>query len=613
MLTSRRVATEATPAKKGGGRVTPTGWPLPLGLLAKPTTLPLPLTPESPNDHKGSSSFENKTIECTLSVAIAGTPGLTPPTTPPYKDSPENLFKVSLKTKLSSCVSSALVCKKARLGESGPGASGGDPARKGPEQTELYAQLSKASTILPYPATLQQVAESGREERRSVAGGHKRGSSCGHSDHDYCQASASVKKDGTTAPGAPTVDQTPCSPAVSVPMGGFGFKDSGMPPPSLSAGSLSLVSPVGEDVQRLGKESSTPTVSRKFLYDLEIRAELNKHFGHPLKALSSPGEAETIASPQSLEDADSQRLPGSGLLSFHDEMDLSEDRESRFLYPWEGTPLDLLFDCSPSCSPPLSCSPSRSTPSPPPSSLLLSPGEPFRRSGADSHSRSRSRSGSRSSFSRYRRRSLSSSPDRHPSSWSRHSNDFSSFRSRSQKSPRPQSQSPLSLRPRYDSYEDYQHDRLKREEYRRDYEKREFERAEQRDKQHQKAIDERRVVYVRRLRSDCTRAELKRRFEFFGEIEECVINLRDDGDNFGFITYRYTCDALTALDNGHTLRRSDEPRLELCFGGQKQLGKSHYTDLDSHSDDFDPASTKSKYDSLDFDSLLQEAQGSLRR
>ncbi|XP_054608433.1 peroxisome proliferator-activated receptor gamma coactivator 1-alpha isoform X1 [Dunckerocampus dactyliophorus] len=580
---------------------------------AKPTTLPLPLTPESPNDHKGSSSFENKTIECTLSVAIAGTPGLTPPTTPPYKDSPENLFKVSLKTKLSSCVSSALVCKKARLGESGPGASGGDPARKGPEQTELYAQLSKASTILPYPATLQQVAESGREERRSVAGGHKRGSSCGHSDHDYCQASASVKKDGTTAPGAPTVDQTPCSPAVSVPMGGFGFKDSGMPPPSLSAGSLSLVSPVGEDVQRLGKESSTPTVSRKFLYDLEIRAELNKHFGHPLKALSSPGEAETIASPQSLEDADSQRLPGSGLLSFHDEMDLSEDRESRFLYPWEGTPLDLLFDCSPSCSPPLSCSPSRSTPSPPPSSLLLSPGEPFRRSGADSHSRSRSRSGSRSSFSRYRRRSLSSSPDRHPSSWSRHSNDFSSFRSRSQKSPRPQSQSPLSLRPRYDSYEDYQHDRLKREEYRRDYEKREFERAEQRDKQHQKAIDERRVVYVRRLRSDCTRAELKRRFEFFGEIEECVINLRDDGDNFGFITYRYTCDALTALDNGHTLRRSDEPRLELCFGGQKQLGKSHYTDLDSHSDDFDPASTKSKYDSLDFDSLLQEAQGSLRR
>lgn len=50
-------------------------------------------------------------------------------------------------------------------------------------------------------------------------------------------------------------------------------------------------------------------------------------------------------------------------------------------------------------------------------------------------------------------------------------------------------------------------------------------------------------------------------------------------DNFGFITYRYTCDAFAALENGHTLRRSNEPQFELCFGGQKQLCKSHYTDL----------------------------------
>lgn len=41
---------------------------------------------------------------------------------------------------------------------------------------------------------------------------------------------------------------------------------------------------------------------------------------------------------------------------------------------------------------------------------------------------------------------------------------------------------------RYDSYEEYQHERLKREEYRRDYERRESERAEQREKQRQKAI-----------------------------------------------------------------------------------------------------------------------------
>lgn len=41
--------------------------------------------------------------------------------------------------------------------------------------------------------------------------------------------------------------------------------------------------------------------------------------------------------------------------------------------------------------------------------------------------------------------------------------------------------------------------------------------------------EERRVVYVGRLRSDCTRTELKCRFEVFGEIEECAVNLRDDG------------------------------------------------------------------------------------
>lgn len=42
--------------------------------------------------------------------------------------------------------------------------------------------------------------------------------------------------------------------------------------------------------------------------------------------------------------------------------------------------------------------------------------------------------------------------------------------------------------PRYDSYEEYQHERLKREEYRKEYEKRESERAKQRERQRQKAI-----------------------------------------------------------------------------------------------------------------------------
>ncbi|XP_075891509.1 peroxisome proliferator-activated receptor gamma coactivator 1-alpha isoform X5 [Nelusetta ayraudi] len=645
-------------------------------LLATPTTLPLPLTPESPNDHKG-SPFENKTIERTLSVEIAGTPGLTPPTTPPHKASQENPFKASLKTKLSSCSSSALACKRARLNESGPGtlapapgASCGGLAKKGPKQTELYAQLSKESAALPYSVT-QCTARAGLEERHGVSNS-KRTASRGHSDHDYCQASAGAKKDSGTV--TPTMTVTPGSPAAPVvPAGNAGdrcveCKDSAMPTSSPSSSSLSSSSSTlpaaSAKQQRFAaadgkatavqgcKEKQNPTrdaqsplqeaaadgrhspaTNRKLLCDNEIRAELNKHFGHPLHVLYSQGaqEKETgsnaskATAPQfPSQDSDdsfySQRLPGSsylhpGFLPFHDDPELGEGRESRFLYPWEGTPPDLLFDChpcSPSCSPPSSCSPSRGSISPP-SSLLLSPTRPFRWTGSGSRSRSRSHSGSRSSSLHSRRRSLSSSPDRHPSSWSRHNSDSSTFHSRTNKSPHPQSRSPLSRRPRYDSYEEYQHERLKREEYRRDHEKREFERAEQRERQKQKAIEERRVVYVGRLRSDCTRTELKRRFEVFGEIEECAVNLRDDGDNFGFITYRYTCDAFAALENGHTLRRSNEPRFELCFGGQKQFCKSHYTDLDSHSDDFDPTSTKSKYDSMDFDSLLMEAQRSLRR
>ncbi|XP_071372066.1 peroxisome proliferator-activated receptor gamma coactivator 1-alpha [Centroberyx affinis] len=659
-------------------------------LLAKPTTLPLPLTPESPNDHKG-SPFENKTIERTLSVEIAGTPGLTPPTTPPHKASQENPFKASLKTKLSSCSSSALACKRARLSESGPGAlalapgaSGGGPTRKGPEQTELYAQLSKASAALPSSVTLH-TAGGGLEEQRSTSN-NKRAAPRGYGDHDYCQASAGAKKDGGTANAPVTMTTTAATMvtpgAIAAPMPAAGVvedrhvecKDSAMPLSSSSSSSSSSTpssasscslakqlqqsfSSVDREAARgqgLGEQTLTQNTqipsqqattdrdqqhpsatSRKLLRDQEIRAELNKHFGHPPQAIYSQGGQERVeeagskgnkaAAPQSLEqgegdDCYSQRLPGSGylhpgFLPFHDELELGEGREGRFLYPWEGTPLDLLFDCppcSPSCSPPSSCSPSRGSVSPP-SSLLLSPSRPFCWPSSGSRSRSRSRSGSRSSSSRHRRRSLSSSPDGRPSSWSRHNTDLSTLRSRTHKSPHSQSRSPLSRRPRYDSYEEYQHERLKREEYRRDYEKREFERAEQRERQRQKAIEERRVVYVGRLRSDSTRTELKRRFEVFGEIEECAVNLRDDGDNFGFITYRYTCDAFAALENGHTLRRSNEPQFELCFGGQKQFCKSNYTDLDSHSDDFDPASTKSKYDSMDFDSLLREAQRSLRR
>ncbi|KAK9972502.1 hypothetical protein ABG768_025806 [Culter alburnus] len=581
---------------------------------AKPTILPLPLTPESPNDHKG-SPFENKTIERTLSVEICGTPGLTPPTTPPHKASQENPFKVSLKNKLSSCSPSALTSKRPRLSNGGscPQPTSGS-IRKGPEQTELYAQLSKASSTMPL---------GGLEERRG-----KRPMPRVFGDHDYCQYT-STKRDSTTT-----------ATAVTGPTEGrhVECKDSNMPTSSTSTSSLSsaslLSSSLARQLQGLSptaqeacpdtdahgqdhmstSDSKTSvdcsSAGRKLLRDQEIREELNKHFGKPQQAFYSGVVGEQRGN-RPLEDSDSgDEYPGlfgdymhPGLPDFED---LEVGRE-RLLYLGEGSPLELLLEGSPSSSP-SSSSFSWSSVSPP--STQLSPQHlrwPRSISRSRSSSHYRCRSLSRSPYSR------SESPDSRSPSRSPRNMDDSTFIPRIYRSPRPQSHSIFGRRPRYDSYEEYQHERLKQEEFRRDYEKRECERAEQRERQRQKAIEERRVVYVGRLRADSTRTELKRRFEVFGEIEECTVNLRHDGDNFGFITYRYTCDALAALENGHTLRRSNEPHFELCLGGQKQYSKSNYTDLDSHSDDFDPASTKSKYDSMDFDSLLREAQYSLRR
>ncbi|CAB1351703.1 unnamed protein product, partial [Coregonus sp. 'balchen'] len=584
---------------------------------AKPTTLPLSLTPESPNDHKG-SPFENKTIERTLSVEISGTPA-------------------SLKTKLSSCSSSALACKRARLSEADPCrplAPTLAPGRKGPEQTELYAQLSKASTALP---TSVVAATTGVCQEEHCGGNNKRSVQprC-YGDHDYCQSTAaSTKQDPAAGANANAADATiTITTATTTPLKPnpgmvedrhVECKDSAMPPSSFSSSSSSSTSPppssssLAKQLQQqqssspVGKEARgqvrTPTTqdkppppqtpegdqhsaSRKQpLRDQEIRAELNKHFGCPQQAIYSQGEkgeevvvvveegrqggGEMTGAPQPPKESPAwdeyyRKLPGygsgstgylhPGLSPFHEEL---EDRgtEGRFLYPWEGTPLDLLFEsCSPSCSP-SSCSPSRGSVSPP-SSLLLSPRH-FRwpRLGSPS-SRSRSRSRSRSLATTWTPAHCGPGPTKALT----HSPDPPSVAGQGTTATRNTSTS-----------------------------------------------EERRVVYVGRLRSDSTRTELKRRFEVFGEIEECAVNLRDDGDNFGFITYRYTCDAFAALENGHTLRRSNEPQFELCFGGQKQFCKSNYTDLDSHSDDFDPASTKSKYDSMDFDSLLREAQRSLRR
>uniref|UniRef100_A0A8B9IMS7 Peroxisome proliferator-activated receptor gamma coactivator 1-alpha n=1 Tax=Anser cygnoides TaxID=8845 RepID=A0A8B9IMS7_ANSCY len=513
-------------------------------LQAKPTSLSLPLTPESPNDPKG-SPFENKTIEQTLSVELSGTAGLTPPTTPPHKANQDNPFRTSPKPK-SSCKTVVPPSKKPRYSESS-GSQGNNPIKKGPEQSELYAQLSKTT-----------VPSSGHEERKT-----KRPSLRLFGDHDYCQ-SVNSKSEIHIKISQELQDSRQLE-----------FKDSSPGWQCQICSSLEQDQYFKKETLQTSKQGSLGN-NRKQLQDQEIRAELNKHFGHPSQAVFDEEADKT----SELRDSDYRNEQFSKLPMFINSglamdglFDDSEDESDKLCYPWDGTQAYSLFDVSPSCS--SFNSPCRDSVSPPKSL--------FSQRSQRTRSRSRSfpqrRSCSRSPYSRSRSRS----PCSRSSSRSCHCYESSHCRHRAYRSSplraRSRSRSPYSRRPRYDSYEEYQHERLKREEYRKEYEKRESERAKQRERQRQKAIEERRVIYVSKIRPDTSRTELRDRFEVFGEIEECTVNLQDDGDSYGFITYRYTCDAFAALENGYTLRRSNEPDFELYFCGRKQFCKSNYADL----------------------------------
>ncbi|XP_027826196.1 peroxisome proliferator-activated receptor gamma coactivator 1-beta isoform X2 [Ovis aries] len=131
-------------------------------------------------------------------------------------------------------------------------------------------------------------------------------------------------------------------------------------------------------------------------------------------------------------------------------------------------------------------------------------------------------------------------------------------------------------------------------------------------KRREKAIGEGRVVYVRNLSSDMSSRELKRRFEVFGEIVECQVLTRSKrGEKHGLITYRCSEHAALSLRNGAALRKRSEPSFQLSYGGLRHFCWPRYTDYDSNSEEALPASVKTKYEAMDFDSLLKEAQQSL--
>ncbi|NXK49287.1 PPRC1 protein, partial [Chauna torquata] len=228
-------------------------------------------------------------------------------------------------------------------------------------------------------------------------------------------------------------------------------------------------------------------------------------------------------------------------------------------------------------------------------------------SSSSSRSRSRSLSPPPKRWRRYRSRcshssssrsscgSCGRSRDRSSSSSSSSSSYSSRSTSRRQsrsRSPSPRRRSNRRRRYSYDAQDHYQRQRILQKE---------------------RAIEERRVVFIGKIPSRMTRSELRHRFSVFGDIEECTLHFRSEGDNYGFVTYRYAEEAFAAIESGHKLRRPDEQPFDLCFGGRRQFCRRNYADLDSNREDFDPAPVKSKFDSLDFDTLLRQAQRSLRR
>ncbi|XP_041065244.1 peroxisome proliferator-activated receptor gamma coactivator-related protein 1 [Carcharodon carcharias] len=229
-------------------------------------------------------------------------------------------------------------------------------------------------------------------------------------------------------------------------------------------------------------------------------------------------------------------------------------------------------------------------------------------SSSSSTSRSRSHSPVQKRRRYCRRRSRHSRhSSRSDSRSSSRSKSCSRSNSRSDSGSRSRSSRRRSVRMSYftDAYDSYT------EEPRNQYSRQEA--RAQKSNRRELAIEERRVVYVGKIRNGMMREELRRRFEVFGEIEDCNIYFRNEGDNYGFVTYRYTCDAFAAIENGQTLRKPDELPFDLCFGGRRQFCKTNYADLDSSHADFNSYSTKSKFDSLDFDTLLKQAKRSLRR
>ncbi|KAL6480435.1 hypothetical protein MHYP_G00114680 [Metynnis hypsauchen] len=118
-------------------------------------------------------------------------------------------------------------------------------------------------------------------------------------------------------------------------------------------------------------------------------------------------------------------------------------------------------------------------------------------------------------------------------------------------------------------------------------------------KHEQEDGDKCQVFYIHNLPSSVTQAMLRKRFEAFGNPEDCQVLVKNE-ERCGVVTFRQN-----ELSPKH---RRDSVGQHVGNGGRR-FGRKRYIDLDEAG----PGPVKSKYDALDFDTLLKEAQRSLHR
>ncbi|KAI5105314.1 peroxisome proliferator-activated receptor gamma coactivator 1-beta, partial [Silurus meridionalis] len=110
------------------------------------------------------------------------------------------------------------------------------------------------------------------------------------------------------------------------------------------------------------------------------------------------------------------------------------------------------------------------------------------------------------------------------------------------------------------------------------------------------------VFYIHNLPSSVTQAVLRKRFRAFGDPEDCRVLVKKE-ERCGVITFRQNQNELSQKHRQH------DSVGQYAGNGNRRFSRKRYIDLDEAG----PGPVKSKYDALDFDTLLKEAQRSLHR